>query len=186
MSSSPPPGGPLEATAARPHRYWRKLGSALVLRLLLFGCLWIALTREPLESWPYGVVVVGLVLWLSLLILPPRRQWPLTPHVLVLVPLVLWESVTGAVDVALRAFRPSRPLDPDVIDYPLQHPTGLVPVALGYLITILPGTLAVDIEGGTVRMHVVDRGQANQARVARLERWLIWAFAEEDEGAGGR
>ena len=181
-----PRHGPPEAAAEQPTTRAaprRLLASALALRVTLFGFLWVVLTRQPAESWPYGIAVVGLALWLSLIVLPPpRRLQPFAPRGLVLVPLVLWEAVRSGWDVALRAFRRSRPVDPDFMEYRLRHPSGLVPVALGYLVNILPGTLVVDIEGDTMRIHVIDRRQANGARVARLERWLIWALAADDEG----
>ena len=186
MARRRPRHGPPGAAVAEPTRGVprRPLASALALRVALFGLLWVVLTRQPAESWPYGIAVVGLALWLSLIVLPPpRRLQPFAPRGLVLVPLVLWEAVRSGWDVALRAFRPSRPLDPDFMEYRFRHPSGLVPVALGYLVNILPGTLVVDIEGDTMRIHVIDRQQANEARVARLERWLIWAFGGRRRGA---
>lgn len=89
----------------------------------------------------------------------------------------LVESVRGAIDVGWRALSPSMPITPDFFRHPTDLPPGLpVGLFMGTL-SLLPGTLSVEVEedehGRTLVFHSLvgdTTGEARslEARIARL------------------
>ncbi|MGM0386140.1 MAG: Na+/H+ antiporter subunit E [Actinomycetota bacterium] len=85
------------------------------------------------------------------------------------------ESLRGAVDVAGRALRPAMPIDPGFFRYPTNLPPGLPLGLLMGTLSLLPGTLSVDLEGDghTLVFHslvgdTTDEARALEARISRL------------------
>lgn len=149
---------------------------AVVLRAALFAMLWGLLSGTPLESWPYGLVTIGAALGLSFLILPVQQHWPITPRLPLLLPVAMRESLVGGLDVARRALLPSRPINPEMLEYRFRHGPGLVSIMLGYLVTIFPGTMTVGQQSDRLLVHVIDRDAPNAAKIARLEDVLHRVF----------
>lgn len=108
-------------------------------------------------------------------------------------PYFLSISLRGGVDVARRAFSPSMPLAPEFLDYRLRvEPGGSAAVFFASVISLVPGTLCVSIEGELVGVHVLDRRTKVFDELARLERRVAPIFGESiagesvpDEGKGG-
>jgi len=143
-------------------------------RLLVFALAWWLITEGAPSSWSIGVPAVLIATLISARLLPPQR---LTPSGLLrFLGFFLHHSLLGAVDVARRAFQPSRPLDPAVIDYPLQLEPGLARVWLINAVSLLPGTLSADLEEDCLRVHVLDAGQDTCAELAALERHVAAMF----------
>ncbi|BAZ92859.1 multisubunit Na+/H+ antiporter, MnhE subunit [Thiohalobacter thiocyanaticus] len=136
-------------------------------RLLVFALAWWLITEGAAASWSIGVPAVVLATLISARLLPPQR---LTPSGLLrFLGFFLHHSLLGAVDVARRAFQPSCPLDPAVIDYPLQLQPGPARVFMLNTVSLLPGTLSADLEADCLRVHVLDADQDNPAQLAQLE-----------------
>ncbi|TLX58785.1 sodium:proton antiporter [Stutzerimonas nosocomialis] len=138
--------------------------------LLLYAGFW-ALFAEG-GGWSFGLPAVfmacALSLWLGI------RPWRLRLSVL---PGFVWfflvNMFTGAWDVARRAAHPGCPLQPEWVEYPLAESSERVRILLSALVGLLPGTLASQIEGSRMQLHVLDGGQPWQATVADLEARLI-------------
>ncbi|RRQ21752.1 Na+/H+ antiporter subunit E [Thiohalobacter thiocyanaticus] len=143
-------------------------------RLLAFALTWWLITEGAAASWMIGAPAVVLATLISARLLPPQRlAWAgLAPFA----GFFLRHSLLGAVDVAQRAFRPARPLDPAVIDYPLQLQPGLPRVFMLNVVSLLPGTLSADLEADCLRVHVLDAGQDNPAQLAHLEARVAGLF----------
>lgn len=95
------------------------------------------------------------------------------------------QSVTGGVDVALRALSPRLRLDPGWIRYPMQLTAPGLQAMFADCISLLPGTLCARLEDGAVEVHALDRSADLRASLEALERRLSDAFAEPD-GRGPR
>jgi multicomponent Na+:H+ antiporter subunit E len=162
-----PPGAPI--------RLWL---TTLAVRLAAGTAGWLALTGE-FGSMRYGIPVVAALVAMSLLLLPPRPRLPLW-RVPLLLPWLFWESLRGGVDVALRAARPNMPLEPALIDIPLGDTDRRMRIALAYVLTLLPGTLAAKVGRDRIELHVIDRGMPTQQMARRLRRRLQWALALEE------
>lgn len=141
----------------------------LLERIVVFVVLWWVLSEGDASSWLFGVPFVVFASAASLK-LTPKRDWRLQPLSAVR---FAWffatQSVVGGVDVALRALRPSMPLEPAFVEYPVRLPGQAARVLLANTVSLLPGTLSSGLEGDTLIMHVLDHTQPIVAEVARVE-----------------
>ena len=160
---------------------------AWVRRLLLFVVLWWILTGGAPDSWLIGVPIVVLAAWLSLVL------W--ADSVLSLaglarfVPWFAYQSLVGATDVALRAFRRRMPLRPGIVRQRLRLPAGASRVTLANVVSMLAGTLSADIEGDDLVIHALDTDKDMEAMVRDLEPRIaaLFGLPLADDGArGGR
>jgi multicomponent Na+:H+ antiporter subunit E len=68
------------------------------------------------------------------------------------------QSILGGIDVALRAIRPSMPLDPELVEYRMRLEPEHARVLFADTVSLLPGTLSTGFEGDRLTMHVIDCG----------------------------
>lgn len=96
------------------------------------------------------------------------------------VPYFLRISFLGGIDVARRAFSPSKPLAPGFIDYRLGvEPDGAAAVFFAGVISLVPGTLCAALDGqGTVLVHVVDIDAGFEEELEQLESRVAAIFGE--------
>ncbi len=85
----------------------------------------------------------------------------------------LVRSVVGGIDVARRALHPARPLAVVDAGYPLSLPPGRARTLFVATISLLPGTLARDLDADRVRVHSIAGDpvaelEQLEARIARL------------------
>lgn len=146
-------------------RFTIRLGSCLLL--------WWVLTGGQASSWIIGVPTITLALWVMSR-LPQAPLWPISvAGLLRFIPYFLLQSVLGGIDVARRAYSPTLPLDPQIIEFPLKLPAGRPQIFFLNSVSLLPGTLSADLNGKTLKVHVLDRkvdpqlGQLEK-RVAQL------------------
>ena len=147
--------------------------SALISRTVLFSLIWWVLTDGALLSWWIGIPMVVLAIAVSAALLPAQQL--IWYELLTFVPFFLLRSLLGGVDVAWRAFHPSMPISPDLVEYQTRLPPGLPQVFMANTISLLPGTLSTALDRGVIKVHVLDRGSdflaelvAVEQRVARL------------------
>jgi hypothetical protein len=78
---------------------------------------------------------------------PAGGSLPILPLALLrLAGLFLVQSAVGGIDVARRALDPRLPISPGLVDVDLEHDDLSIRVALAALISLLPGTIAVEAE----------------------------------------
>lgn len=88
----------------------------------------------------------------------------------------LLTSLRGGTDVAWRALHPRLPIDPALLRHPLRLPEGTGRTFLVNALSLLPGTVVVDVEGATLVVHTLaDRRRAAAGLVA-LERRVAAVF----------
>ena len=68
---------------------------------------------------------------------------------------LLKEIGKSSLDVARIIFSPSLPISPDVVDIPANSWHAFEQVMLGNSITLTPGTLAMDVHDGVIRVHAL-------------------------------
>jgi len=145
----------------------------LLVRTALLATLWWALAGGT--AWAFGAPVVLLALGSSFVLQPTRRA-RLRPLALVgFAGFFVRRSLRAGIDVAWRALSPHLPLVPATIEYHLRLPSGPSQVFLANTLSLLPGTLSVDLRGDTLEVHVLDERlpieqelSAAEARVAAL------------------
>jgi len=135
---------------------------------LLAGGWWV-LTEGEARAWIVGVPVVLAATWASGKLVPAIR-WRWRPlGLLRFAGFFLRHSVTGGIDVAWRALHPRRPLRPGFVVCPIRLPPGAARVWLASVISLLPGTLAVQLEEGHLLVHTVNTAAPVAVNVSRVE-----------------
>jgi len=141
-----------------------------LIRVSLYGLLWVVLTGGQLESWLLGLPAVLTSAWIS----TKARQFP---HVR----FSIWKGVrfTGfflkasllsGLDVVRRALHPQMELCPDLIDYRLALSTETARIFTADAVSLLPGTLSADLTGANLTIHVLDRNLPIRAELSALEK----------------
>ena len=154
--------------------------SGLLWRLALFTLLWWMLTEGRGDALAFGIPFIIIAALLSSAYTGKRRSRNghgriALPALARLIPYFLYHSMSGGIDVAIRAFKRPLPLTPDLVDYPLRLPAGPATVLMAGLVTLMPGTLAV-ICDGRLRVHVLDRGGPFWHELQTLERHVGAVF----------
>lgn len=169
------PRSPAPATSDTSDRGWRRG----VRRVLAFSLLWLVLTEGDTGSWLVGAPMVAAATWLSFRLWPGPAisLWGLARFT----PWFARQSSAGAVDVALRALRPSMPLCPGLVTQRLRLPEGSSRVALANVISMLPGTLSADLEQDRLTVHALDTRQDHQAMILDLEPRIAAVFGVDLE-----
>lgn len=146
----------------------RRLGDG-ALRLGLLAALWWLLAGADARSWIVGVPVVLVAAWVSRRLTPAvawRWGWA---GAFRFAGFFLWHSIRGGADVAWRALHPRLPLRPGFVRVELRVPPGAVRVCLANVVSLLPGTLAAQLEDEALLVHTVDAGTPVEAAVRAVE-----------------
>ena len=147
------------------------------LRLVLFSLMWWILTDGAMDSWPVGLPVVLISTLASVILIPPL-SWSLRGMFL-FIPYFLWHSLRGGVDVAMRALHPQLPISPGLFDYRFRLPPGMPRVFMANTVSLLPGTLSVELCEEILRVHVLDETGAINEELNMLENRLADIFGLE-------
>jgi len=157
--------------------------SNLLSRGILFSLIWWILADGAAASWWIGVPAVMLAVITSVALLPSvPLVWYQVPR---FVSFFIKHSLLGGVDVAWRAFHPGLPIAPDLIEYPLQVPPGLPRVFVLNTVNLLPGTLSASLDGGVLKVHVLDRHKAFLSELKAVEHSVARVFGISLKVSGG-
>lgn len=159
----------------KPNGMWG-LGSlwpAAIMRFVLFGLIWAALTDGSASSWAIGLPVVALATLASVRMLPAIPwSWRGVPGFLTF---FIWQSLRGGIDVARRALHPRLPITPGTVEYRLRLPPGPSRVFMVNVASLLPGTLSAELDAQRLLVHALDETlpvceelQALEERVAAV------------------
>jgi len=127
-----------------------------------------------------GVGVVAAATVASLRIAPPTpgRRLHLRGTAR-FVPYFVWHSLRGGADVALRALHPRLPLEPRLETFAMGLEGSSARTFFVNVVSLLPGTLSVDVTGGDrLLVHVIGGGGAAEERLRTLERRVGDIFGE--------
>jgi multicomponent Na+:H+ antiporter subunit E len=167
QQATPPPG---RSPCGRPRV--RRWGGAVGLFVPLL-LLWLAL--HGIQALHFGVAAAALGTAAGLLAAPgdpcPLRLLRLPGFILYF----LYHSLRGGVDVAWRALHPGLPVAPCFVEHPLSLPAGPPRTLMVSLISLLPGSLCVEVDEARQRLlvHLLDESAAHtlpslERQVARL------------------
>jgi len=165
------------ADTERVVRAWLAQRPALrgALRLLLIGAgLWLILTSGQPPGL-IGLLVIVSAIWAGT-VFGSQTMYPWRPlQLLLFIGYFLRGSLLGGVDVALRALRPNMPIEPCFVRYVLNVPAGKPRTLLVTAISLMPGTLSVDLQGDELLVHLLSPEMSTEIesleyRVGRLLR----------------
>ena len=148
-----------------------------LLRVTLYTIIWLVLTDGAMESWPVGIPVILFSTLVSVILLPPL-SFSLY-GIFRFIPYFLWYSLRGGLDVALRAIQIPLAISPGLVDYPFRLPPGLPRVFMANTVSLLPGTLSVELYDEVLHVHVLDKTGAINEELNLLENRLADLFGIE-------
>ena len=159
------------------------MAASVVLRSAIFGLLWVAMTEGDFTAAYLGAIVVAITVAVSLFLLPRGHVGAsgLVP-VIGLLARIPFASLTAGADVAARALRPSLPVRPGIVGVATRANVHGIQVAIGYLATIIPGSICVRMEPGRLRLHLIDRQQPAGEFLSRMEERLVQAWEGSPHG----
>lgn len=161
------------------HHVWPDL----LRNAVLFTLVWWILVEGATASWWIGVPAVLLAAAISVAIISPiKLVWF---QLLRFVPFFLIRSLLGGADVAWRAFHPGMPIDPQEIKYRVALPPGLPFVFMANTVSLLPGTLSVELTSSFLRVHVLSSRKNILAELERLEEIVAALFGISMPLSGG-
>ncbi len=151
-------------------RFWTRFAA----RCSALAGLWWILT-EGSGGWGFAATVIPLIAWLGLRSAPARAHRIRPSRLPVFIVFFLHQSLRAGVDVAARTLKPSLPLQPALLRVPVALPAGAPTWWLMLIISLLPGTLSVRLEGRMLEFHCLDDRLAverdlrhTEARIADL------------------
>ena len=137
--------------------------AALAVRLAVLSALWATLVEGNPKGLAVGLLALPLAAWGSLVLEPPGRVRPRPLALLRFLPFCVWRALAGGLDVARRALQPRLPLSPGRLRTRSRLPRGPARFFLTSMVSLVPGTLAVEEEGDTLTLHLLDVSPPSKA-----------------------
>ena len=160
--------------------YHDALSRALSLGLVLFAVwlLWSGFWPGVADG---GVLLTGLgaVSCLAVVLIARRMRvvdpegapLEVTPRAqLLYAPWLVWQIVLANLDVARRILSPSLPIRPHVIHVRAGQKTDLGRVVYANSITLTPGTVTIDMQGGDLTVHALTDEAARGLAAGEMDR----------------
>jgi multicomponent Na+:H+ antiporter subunit E len=130
---------------------------AFVFRGLAFVGLWWILAEGRLDGWLLGGPAVVAATWASIKLSPPAPMPIRLAGVFGFLGFFFWNSILGGIQVAGMALRGRADLQPAMIELPVMSlPSASARVLLINALGLMPGTLGVDMDDSSLRLHVLD------------------------------
>lgn len=139
----------------------------LFLLNILLAAAWAALTGNfAPDNLLFGYLLSYLILWLVSRHLVATTYFARVPRVIRFILFFLWELVRANVKVALTVLSPRPKLKPAVVAVPLDLDNIAAITLLMNLITLTPGTLALDVSSdrSVIFIHTIDVQDADTFR----------------------
>ena len=147
-------------------------------RLSFFAAVWLLLTADN-GGWMIGLPAVVAATGTSLWLAPVGSFRPSLMGFARGLPFFFWHSLQGGVDVAWRTLDPERRLHPGFVCYRPRWVAGPAHQVFVNTISLLPGTLTVEIRAEEIWVHTLDvqgplasQLEALEQRCTRLFRYV--------------
>lgn len=130
--------------------------------LFLF-CLWILFNgRFTIETVISGIVIAGAVFWLvcrfmDYSIEKEKKLFLILPDIIKYLLLLIWEIVKANMITARFVLNQKIEVEPQLIRFTTPLKTDTAKVILADSITLTPGTITVELEGGEFQVHCLDK-----------------------------
>ncbi len=126
----------------------------VISRTILFTLLWWVITEGAYNSWYLGIPVIMLSVLTSVYLSAPVSLS--LKGILRFIPFFLWHSLRGGIDVAKKAIQPKLSMTPELIEYPWKLPTKTSQVFMASVVSLLPGSLSIELSADTLQIHVLE------------------------------
>lgn len=149
------------ARATRPMLGGR--AAALVVRLAVLAVLWATLVEGNPRGLAVGLLALPLAAWAGLVLEPPGRVRPRPLALLRFLLFCAWRALRGGLDAARRSPRPRPSPSPGWLRARSRLPRGPARFFLTRVVRLVPGTFAVEAEGDTLTLHLLDASPPSRA-----------------------
>jgi multicomponent Na+:H+ antiporter subunit E len=150
--------------------------SGIAWRTLLLAVLWWLITQGRTDAWLVGLPAVVLAALASVALGNDRRSGFSPVALPAFLMLFLRDSVRGGLDVAWRTLGPKLRVAPGFRRHRLRLDHPAARVLLVNCIGLLPGTLAADLDGDHVELHLLDTGVDPAPQLRQLEQAIARLF----------
>jgi multicomponent Na+:H+ antiporter subunit E len=148
-------------------------------RFGIFAGLWLVMSGAAVDGLGFGLAATLAATWLSLVLLPPGTRRVSLLAMLPLFPGFVDRSIRGGVDVAARALHRHPPIRPGWYLHETKLPPGGARVALGSVVSLLPGTLVAGSFGDRLYVHCLVADEENVRAVEAEERRIAGTLGDE-------
>lgn len=168
--------------------------SEILKYFIFYSFVWWLLSEGAPGSWIIGLVVVPLAAWLSATWLGSVPTSRISHHITPLklaafIPFFFLQSLRGGWGTARLALQPGPPVKPGFTLYSISLPEGLPRLFFLHVVSLLPGTVSVQLDGSKMLVHALDASAAVEAELRECERRVaaLFNFCElrADNGLGG-
>jgi len=135
---------------------WPVALKALATRTVCLALLWWALSEGVWDHWQLPALTIAVATISSFRLWPPGAWRWHAGELVRFLPYFLWQSLRGGLDVSLRALRPSLPVHPGLIEYPLRLTDPAARVFFAWVVSLLPGTATVGLTTDHAIIHALD------------------------------
>jgi multicomponent Na+:H+ antiporter subunit E len=157
-------------------RYNGLLDRQFWMHVIGYALLWLLLTATDLNSWIIGGPTVLLAAFCSRLLSSPLIRYPRPTGLFFFGLFFLGQSLLSGLDVIRRTLSRRLLLTPGLVPFKTFLPEGTARVLFANTISLLPGTLSVDLEGNTIIVHTLDIDMPVWANLQNLERHIAVLF----------
>ena len=142
----------------------------VMLRVFFFSMIWLSLSRGEVKGGlPFAVPAILIGCWLGMKLRGPEGKDIHLGVLLMHLPFFFYKSTMSGLDVMRRALHPRLPIDPVLVEFRFSLPKGNPRVFLADIITLLPGTISVDLDEEKIIIHALDPQMVRQSELRRLE-----------------
>lgn len=132
---------------------------------ILLMLIWVFLTGEyNFNNFLFGFVFSFIILWIisGFEDKAAKKYFKIVPRIISFILFFIWELTKANIQVAYEVITPKFNMKPGIVAFPLDAKTDLEITLLANLITLTPGTLALDVSTDRSvlyvhAMYVVDK-----------------------------
>lgn len=137
---------------------------------------WLLLTHGDPASLVIAVPVIAAALYAAQRLCQARASTMSVAGVLRFVPFFLVESLRGGWNVAVATLSPRMPVEPAMMDYSIGLDDERSMLLFANCVSLLPGTLAADLDGRRLKVHVLRDAATARVELTRLEGYIAHIF----------
>jgi multicomponent Na+:H+ antiporter subunit E len=154
--------------------------TGLITRIAILAFIWWVLTKGAVDSWIVGVPAISAATAIDVYFFRPggnRWSWG---GLIVFILFFLKSSISSGLDVVRRTYHPRLPLEPAMIEYPLNFASPAARDFFVCTVSLLPGTLSAGFEGDRLVVHALDVGRPVVQELDLIQQRVAAVFKEQD------
>ncbi len=150
--------------------------TGLIFRATIFVFTWWVLTKGANDSWQVGIPAILIAIYMSCrLFRPGSGHWSLRGSIGFAI-FFIKSSILSGIDIVWRTYHPRLPLNPAMIEYPLRLTSSAARNLFVCTVSLLPGTVSVEIDAHRLIIHVLDASRPFKRELNIIENRVAAVF----------